>query len=433
MRGIRGAICAHDNTKPGIYGATQHLLREMVRRNGLTTDDIVAAFFTMTPDLNADFPAYAARDMGWANVAMLGAQESLIPGAPERAIRVLLFAMGSGPVRPVYLGRAAAMRPDLATAGDADAWDDSAAEAGRSADDRAGRLFIIGLGLIGGSLAGAARGSGLFESVLGYDINAEATSIAASRGLIDGGCESLEVGVVEAELIVLAAPVEGNLKLVSRVGELMARGAVLTDVGSVKGPIVDAMNALPSATRALAGHPMTGHTASGTGSADPALFRGTKWALVRTRRSDDETVARVERLIRGVGALPVHMTAEEHDTAVSVTSHLPAAIAVSLTELVGGDIVAGKKEKLVGPGLVSATRLASGEPLMTAQMLRQNRGHLKVAIDSFIERLRDLSRQLDEPQDLLVRRLSAARTLRSALVPGSAATGARPVSAFDAP
>ena len=85
MRGIRGAICAHANTRPEIFEATQYLLSEIVKRNDLASEDVVAAFFTMTPDLNADFPAYAAREMGWTDVAMLGAQESLVPGGPERA------------------------------------------------------------------------------------------------------------------------------------------------------------------------------------------------------------------------------------------------------------------------------------------------------------------------------------------------------------
>ncbi len=115
LYGIRGAITAEDNTPEAIASATRRLLESIVRANGLIPDEIVAAWFTSTPDLNAAFPASVAREMGWTHVPMLCAQEIPVPDALPRCIRVLLLVHPRRPFRPVpvYLGEAQQLRPDL--------------------------------------------------------------------------------------------------------------------------------------------------------------------------------------------------------------------------------------------------------------------------------------------------------------------------------
>ncbi|MEE9133256.1 MAG: chorismate mutase [Gemmatimonadota bacterium] len=418
MRGIRGAICAHANTKREIYRATQYLLSEMVGRNGVETDEIVAAFFTMTPDLDADFPAYAARDMGWTGVPMLGSQESLVPGGPERAIRVLLLVSGDGPAQPVYLGRAAAMRPDLAQAGDAEQWNGPAEASASSSSEsgRLGRLLVVGLGLMGGSLGVAARASGLFTGVCGYDRDRETGAVALRRGLVDSVAESLETELARADMVVLAVPVLQIIDLLGQVGKHLRAGAVVTDVGSTKRRIVDAMALLPRAVHAVGGHPMTGRTSSGASAAAADLFRGAKWALVETPATDEEAIGKVEALVRGIGAQPVRMSAAAHDEMVAFTSHLPAAMAIELVRLTAG--LGGRleiPELLAGPGFASASRLAAGDPLMTAEMLASNADNLNAAVGELIESLRDFARTVVDPVSL-ADRIAGARALRESLV-----------------
>ena len=112
--GMRGAAGVAANTPEAIMAATREMLEELVLRNGLDRSDVAAAFFTLTPDLNAAFPAAAARAMGWTDVPLMCAQEIPVPGAPPSIVRVLLLVNRNGPATHVYLGRAKALRPDLA-------------------------------------------------------------------------------------------------------------------------------------------------------------------------------------------------------------------------------------------------------------------------------------------------------------------------------
>jgi chorismate mutase len=113
VRAIRGAITAADNTAPAIESATCEMLREIERRNAISPADVVSAFFSLTPDLDATFPARAARTIGWEGVPMLDTVEVNVPGSLARTIRVLIHVNTDQSVRHTYLGEAKALRPDL--------------------------------------------------------------------------------------------------------------------------------------------------------------------------------------------------------------------------------------------------------------------------------------------------------------------------------
>ncbi len=117
IRGIRGAVPVRSNTKAAIASSTRLLLQRLVAKNRLSIGDIAGVILTATPDLDADFPAAAARGLGWRDVPLLCAQEIAVPDAPPRLVRALLLVNAERPqrkMRHVYLGRAAALRPDLA-------------------------------------------------------------------------------------------------------------------------------------------------------------------------------------------------------------------------------------------------------------------------------------------------------------------------------
>ena len=412
MRAIRGAICAKRNAREEIRRATRRLLHEILTRNQLTEKEIIAAFFSMTPDLDAEFPAYAARDMGWTEVAMLGAQESPVAGAPERAIRVLLLAEGEGEVRNVYLGRAAAMRPDLAEPGDASSWDGSSGSGAASL----GRLLVVGLGLIGGSVAAAARASGSFERVDGFDIDPATAERALELDLVEGCPPDLGSGVEEADIVVLATPVGELVSLIERVGSALRPGSLLTDAGSVKAGVVSAMNRLPEGVRAVAGHPMAGKTESGPGAANASLFRGASWALMATRRTDDLARGQVERFVAAMGGTPLWTTAEGHDKAVAVTSHLPVLGAVALVRSLTDRRRAGPQTPLlVGPGFRDATRLAAGHPVMTGEMLAENAEEIEAALEAYREHLGRIRAALRD-RSAMAELLGSARAERARLL-----------------
>ncbi len=117
VRGIRGAIRVAENNRESIHTATRKLLETIVEANNLNPDDIASIFLTTTPDLNADFPAYAVRELGWKYVPLLGAQEIDVPGVMTRVVRVLLHVNSDLPpdqIRHCYLGETKSFRPDLA-------------------------------------------------------------------------------------------------------------------------------------------------------------------------------------------------------------------------------------------------------------------------------------------------------------------------------
>jgi len=121
VRGIRGAVRVASNDQGEIFARTRELLGAMVEANRVRPNDVAAAFFTLTPDLDAAFPAAAARAMGWTDVPMMCASEVAVPGALDRVVRVLLLVnsrLAPGAVRHQYLGDARCLRPDLATTGE---------------------------------------------------------------------------------------------------------------------------------------------------------------------------------------------------------------------------------------------------------------------------------------------------------------------------
>jgi len=118
IRGIRGAINVRRNTRHEIFHRTQELLRAMIKANRIRKENVSAAFFTLTPDLDADFPAYAARDIGWTHVPMMCACELPVPGAMKQLVRVMLLVdtyRTPEEIRHQYLGTTALLRPDLAS------------------------------------------------------------------------------------------------------------------------------------------------------------------------------------------------------------------------------------------------------------------------------------------------------------------------------
>src|SRR5262245_32347810 len=201
---VRGAVTVPANTARAIRFATARLLQAMLRLNRLEPGQVVSALFTTTPDLDADYPAHAARLLGWRDVPLLGAREILPPGALPRVVRVLLTLRGIASrqvLRPVYLGGAAALRPDLTDAPSAKA---------RAPRRGATRVALIGLGQIGGSLGLALADSGWWRT--GYDVRAGARRSALLAGAIDRTARSLREACAGADLAVVAVPMDRMAK-----------------------------------------------------------------------------------------------------------------------------------------------------------------------------------------------------------------------------
>ncbi|MFW6193003.1 MAG: chorismate mutase, partial [Gemmatimonadota bacterium] len=339
------------------------------------------------------FPAYAAREMGWTDTAMLGAQETAVPGALDRMVRVLIHADGEGPARHVYLGDAAAMRPDLAEEGDA-----REAAAGRNdrAGPRFGRLLVVGLGLIGGSAALALRQRGLFEAVWGHDVSEEAREQALRAGAVDEAVADPEGILERADVVLLAVPVTGLLGWLERRGGVLRRGTVVVDVGSTKLHVVRAMEqALPEGTEAVGAHPMAGSEESGMGAARPDLFQGARWALVETGRTGARAREVAEAIVKGVGGRPFWTDAGLHDAATATTSHLPYLLSAALALHVEDRLEGLPIRELVGPGAKDMLRLSGSAPDVISDILVTNWPEIREELGRFVERLEALRAELE--------------------------------------
>lgn len=377
---VRGAVPVGANRADAIVAATARLLTALLQVNRLAREQIVSAIFTATDDLDADFPAHAARQLGWTDVPLLNAREIPVPGAMPRVVRVLLTVSGVTPgarLHPVYLDEAAALRPDLApgtpaagATGDPVGARAPGAAAGGIAPSPEeplvlSRVAIIGLGQIGGSIARALAERRGWRRI-GYDIDASAASAARAAGAIDEVAGSLADACAGADLAILATPVDTLPALVAAAAAALPEGAALLDTGSTRGPITAALEAAATrGIRAVGGHPIAGNEGHGFAASRADLFIDATFTLSPTPGGVPGIVT---SLMRDLGARPLVVTPDRHDQALARTSHLPYLMACALREL--GDEAAG--QGLSGPGFRDMTRLAASDPRMAGAYCRTN-------------------------------------------------------------
>ena len=241
------------------------------------------------------------------------------------------------------------------------------------------RVTVVGLGLVGGSLARALARAGY--RVTGVDAGA-ATRRAARRS---GACvlvtSRLQDALLEAELVVLAAPPLANLRLLRTLArEPRAPRLVVTDVSSVKRRIC-AAGARLSGLEFVGGHPMAGRERPGFAASDPDLFRGRPWILTPARSRSAS--GRVRAMVRDVGALPIRLTPAQHDRAVAFVSHLPQLVAWALADAARSGRARAPLGRLAGPAFLDMTRIAKSPRGLWREILSENRDELGRALRAF--------------------------------------------------
>ena len=386
---VRGAITVPRNDAESIVTATARLLTELVRVNRIRPERVVSALFTATPDLDADFPAHAARRLGWNGVPLLCAREIAVPGAMPRVVRVLLTLWSDRPggrLAPVYLDGAAALRPDLHPAAPGPAAS-TAPLAPAAGGEPPRRVAIIGLGQIGGSIALALGREEGWRRV-GFDIDPATLALARAAGAIDQVADSLAGACADAELAVLAVGVDALPGVIDSAAAALPRGAALIDTGSARAGISEALaRAAARGVRAVGGHPIAGGEGRGFAAARADLFERASFAL---HDSAVEIPGIVMEMIRALGARPIRVSPPDHDQALARTSHLPYMLACALRDLGEGAASRG----LSGPGFRDMTRLAGSEPGVATAYCRANATEvaaawreLRAALDAGIEAL----------------------------------------------
>jgi prephenate dehydrogenase len=246
-------------------------------------------------------------------------------------------------------------------------------------------VAIVGLGQIGGSFAAALTQRRLAR-VIGVTRRAETARRALRmRILAEAGTDPAALSA--ADIVVLATPVRTLLKQIPEIAPLVRPGAILTDVGSTKTEIVDALRRAGSAGTVIAGHPMAGNERAGLDGCDPDLFVNRPWVLIGNRRRG----ALLERLVGGVGARPLWMKhPQDHDRKVAQVSHIPYLLAYALM---------GSPEdaiRVCGNSFRDATRVAASDVDMVLDFLLTNRGPIRRSAAELQARLERLLRWIDQ-------------------------------------
>jgi prephenate dehydrogenase len=258
------------------------------------------------------------------------------------------------------------------------------------------KIGIVGLGLIGGSIALAARRTWPSALVIGVDCK-DVLEEAMRRQAVDVAADDLIV-LAEAELVVLAAPVRRNIALLERLDAHVKRPAVVTDTGSTKRAIVDAARSLPPRLRFVGGHPLGGSAKGGLEHARPDLFAGRPWLLTPVGPAN-EVVERLSAFARALGAVPRTVSAAAHDRMLAYLSHLPQLTASALLQVIG-DAVGADGLGLAGRGLVDTTRLAASPAGIWQDIAATNADEIRAALDTLIAVLEALREDMSQGRRL---------------------------------
>ncbi|WP_373296178.1 bifunctional prephenate dehydrogenase/3-phosphoshikimate 1-carboxyvinyltransferase [Marinobacter zhanjiangensis] len=277
------------------------------------------------------------------------------------------------------------------------------------------RMAVIGLGLIGGSLARAARESGLVGQVLAADRSEDELARGTELGVIDGYGPIEEV-VSGADLVVVAVPVRATHEVLEQIRPFLAPGVVLTDVGSTKGSFVAALHEVLGgwSPRVIPGHPIAGSEKNGVSAARADLFADHKVILTPPEDVDADALARLTSLWQGCGATVLTMSVARHDEVLAATSHLPHLIAFSLVDTLAGEDQNMEIFRYAAGGFRDFTRIAASDPVMWHDIFLSNREAVLRVIDHFNDDLAQLRDAIDtQDGDSLLRVFSRARAARN--------------------
>ena len=259
------------------------------------------------------------------------------------------------------------------------------------------RIGIVGIGLIGGSLAFAVRRVFPDAAVIGIDRD-DVTLVARQLGALTVGSLDL-AALAEADLIVLAAPISQNIAVLSRLGDIVRGPALVTDVGSTKRTTVEASHGLPPALTFIGGHPLAGSARGGLEASRVDLFERRPWLLTPDAATPSAAVDRLAQFVRALGATPVMVDPVMHDHVLAYTSHLPQLTASALMHVVG-ESVGDAGLRLSGSGLADTTRVAASPAPIWSDICTTNADEVLPALDRLIATLQTLRGQLAQDQSI---------------------------------
>lgn len=257
-------------------------------------------------------------------------------------------------------------------------------------------LTIIGVGLIGGSLAKALRFENAVGHITGFGRTESSLQRAQALGVVDSWSLDLGTAVEQAEVVVIASPVNAISSTFQKLKSCLGDNAIVTDAGSVKGPIVDAaVSGLgDKIVNFVPGHPIAGKEKSGVDAASATLFKGHRTILTPIANTGTEAISTVKDMWETIGAEVVFMEPSVHDELLALTSHLPHALAFILVDLLSRQTNPEDSFDLSAGGFYDITRIASGDPVMWRDIFLSNQ-------QAVLQRLTEFSTAIDNLAELI--------------------------------
>jgi len=270
------------------------------------------------------------------------------------------------------------------------------------------KLLIVGMGLIGGSIAKASKG--FFENIYAYSQSASTILIAEADGVIDKGFSNIESLPRDIDLVCLCTPVSNIVPIAEQLYAFLDKGALFTDAGSTKLGIVEEMRQreIPF----VGGHPMAGKERSGYAASSKELFINANWVL--TPCNNDNGIEQLHLWVEYMGARAIVMDASDHDIAAAAISHLPHIAASALTEIAAGvERDCPEVRLLAAGGFLDITRIASSDPLMWQNIFLNNKEPVLTMLSKMQAILKDWQEMISNADaDALLKRFEATKKVR---------------------
>jgi len=258
------------------------------------------------------------------------------------------------------------------------------------------KVLIIGLGLIGGSLAKALRERIGIKNIAAFDNDINALSNALDDGIISKVCKSVTDYVSEADIIFLCTPVKTSIEYLKIIAKSVNKNCVITDVCSTKSEITNCIKSMADPPNFIGGHPMSGSEKAGYAASSSHLFENAYYVLTPISSSGDECLSIMTEIVKRIGAIPIIIDAEEHDKITAAISHVPHIIASALVNMIEDiDSSDGRMRLLAAGGFKDITRIASSSPQMWESIILSNKQKISDMLDTFIKYLYEFKKSVE--------------------------------------
>lgn len=256
---------------------------------------------------------------------------------------------------------------------------------------------FIGIGLIGGSIAKAIRRVLPESTIIVYNRRESSRTLALNDGTANIATDKVDSTFSQCDYIFLCTPVEKNVEYLSILKKIINDNCIITDVGSVKTNIHQAVNAIGLEEHFIGGHPMAGSEKTGYENANDRLVENAYYPLTPTNKVEQKYVDELTKIVKMIGAIPIRISYEEHDKVVAAISHLPHLIAASLVNLVKhNDSKEEYMKTLAAGGFKDITRIASSSPEMWEQICMTNNTNISDMLQKYVDSLLEIKEDLDQ-------------------------------------